>query len=330
MTLKIGSLFSGYGGLDLAVQQVYDAEPAWHVEFDAAPSKILAHHWPHVPNLHDVTTVDWAQVEPVDILTAGYPCQPFSTAGERRGTDDDRHLWPHVATAAEALRPALIVLENVRGHLTLGFDTVLTDLDVLEYDAAWTIYPASAAGAPHRRDRLFILATRRSTSDPRSHHPRREALGCGIRSVRDSRVPGAHAPGRHHAGGSRLLPTPVVTDRTGTRNETAGRRPGAKFASGRTLSDVVRLDAWDEYAGPMNHWAAVTGHAAPEPTEPGRDLPRLAPAFSEWLMGLEPGHVTGVPGLTRKQQLTALGNGVVPQQGAAALAHLHTIRSTNP
>ena len=330
MTLKIGSLFSGYGGLDLAVQQVHDAEPAWHVEFDAAPSKILAHHWPHVPNLHDVTTVDWAQVEPVDILTAGYPCQPFSTAGERRGTEDDRHLWPHVATAAEALRPALIALENVRGHLTLGFDTVLADLDVLGYDVAWTIYPASAAGAPHRRDRLFILATIRSASDPGSHHPRRETLGRSTRPVRDSRVPGTHPPRRHHAGGPRLLPTPVVTDRTGTRNETAGRRPGAKFASGRTLSDVVRLDAWAEYAEAMNHWAAVTGHAAPEPTEPGRDLPRLAPAFSEWLMGLEPGHVTGVPGLTRKQQLTALGNGVVPQQGAAALAHLHTIRSTNP
>ena len=330
MPLRMGSLFSGYGGLDLAVQQVYEAEPVWHVEFDDAPSKILAHHWPHVPNLHDVTTVDWAQVEPVDILTAGYPCQPFSTAGERRGTEDDRHLWPHVAAATKALRPAEIVLENVRGHLTLGFDTVLADLDVLGYDVAWTIYPASAAGAPHRRDRLFILATIRSASDPGSHHPRRETLGRSTRPVRDSRVPGTHPPRRHHAGGPRLLPTPVVTDRTGTRNETAGRRPGAKFASGRTLSDVVRLDAWAEYAEAMNHWAAVTGHAAPEPTEPGRDLPRLAPAFSEWLMGLEPGHVTGVPGLTRKQQLTALGNGVVPQQGAAALAHLHTIRSTNP
>ena len=122
MSLCIGSLFSGYGGLDLAVAAHYGASVAWHVEYDAAPSKILAHHWPDVPNYGDVTGVDFGAVEPVDILTAGYPCQPFSHAGNRKGTDDERHLWPHVLRVIGEMGPRLAILENVRGHLTLGFD----------------------------------------------------------------------------------------------------------------------------------------------------------------------------------------------------------------
>ena len=117
MPLRIGSLFSGYGGLDLAVQQVYEAEPVWHVEFDDAPSKILAHHWPNVPNLHDVTAVGWEQVEPIDILTGGFPCQDVSVAGRRAGmTDGTRSgLWSHMAHAIDVLRPQLVVIENVGG-----------------------------------------------------------------------------------------------------------------------------------------------------------------------------------------------------------------------
>lgn len=128
--------------------------------------------------------------------------------------------------------------------------------------------------------------------------------------------------------GGRLLPTPVVTDRTGTRNETAGRRPGAKFASGRTLGDVTYLDAWGEYGHAISRWEHILGRRAPDPTEPGKTRPRLAAKFVEWLMGLDDGHVTGV-GLTRNQELKALGNGVVPQQGAAALRHLDQIRRTS-
>lgn len=95
--MKIGSLFSGYGGLDMGVQMVFhNAEPAWFVENDQGPARILAHHWPGTPNLGDVTSVDWSAVPPVDILTGGYPCQPFSTAGKRQGETDERHLWPHV------------------------------------------------------------------------------------------------------------------------------------------------------------------------------------------------------------------------------------------
>ena len=129
--------------------------------------------------------------------------------------------------------------------------------------------------------------------------------------------------------GGRLLTTPVVTDSFGARNETSGREEGSRHHSGRTLGDVTYLDAWGEYGSAIARWEHVLGRPAPAPTEPGKTRPRLAPRFVEWLMGLDDGHVTGV-GLTRNQELKALGNGVVPQQGAAALRQLHDIRHLNP
>ena len=156
----VGSLCSGYGGLDLGLALALgDVEVAWHVEYDPAPSKILDHRFPGVPNHGDVKMTDWTQVEPIDWLTAGYPCQPFSHAGKRAGADDPRHLWPGVAHAISVLRPRHCLLENVAGHLSLGFDTVLGDLAALGYDARWGVVRASDAGAPHGRARVFIVAT---------------------------------------------------------------------------------------------------------------------------------------------------------------------------
>ncbi|MGW7001343.1 DNA cytosine methyltransferase [Streptomyces sp. NPDC054933] len=117
-TPRIGSLCTGYGGLDEAVRQVYGGETVWHADIDPGASAILAHHWPTVPNLGDLTTTDWHQV--VDtfgrphIVTGGYPCQPFSDAGLRKGTEDERHIWPHIAHALRVLRPRLVVLESAR------------------------------------------------------------------------------------------------------------------------------------------------------------------------------------------------------------------------
>ena len=400
MPLRIGSLFSGYGGLDLAVQQVYEAEPVWHVEFDDAPSKILAHHWPNVPNLHDVTAVGWEQVEPIDILTGGFPCQDVSVAGRRAGmTDGTRSgLWSHMAHAIDVLRPQLVVIENVGGlfsakaasvmepHpwclgsdgagsdtvLLRAIDAVLSTLSELGYDAEWTALRAADVGAPHGRLRVFITAhpsgggsggwaTLPLTGG--TGEPDAATLGADGRPDAPGRTPGltllptpvsqpsGNSPEEHlrkkpgrkvvtdlsiiaenglFGTGGRLLPTPVVTDSFGARNETSGRKEGSQHHSGRTLGDVAWLDAWGEYSPAIHRWERIIGRAAPDPTEPGKKRPRLASRFVEWLMGLDEGHVTDTPGLTRAEQLRALGNGVVPQQGAAALAHLHTIRSTNP
>ena len=134
----------------MAVEEVFDATPTWFMENDDAPSRVLAHHWPDVPNLGDVTTIDWTTVEPVDILTGGYPCQPFSTAGHRKGTNDERHLWPYVRRAIRYLRPQLTILENVPGHLTKGFDQVLGDMAEDGLHVRWTCLQASSIGAPPR------------------------------------------------------------------------------------------------------------------------------------------------------------------------------------
>ena len=154
----LASLCSGYGGLDLAVEQVVG--PVVHrcfVEFDKHPSAILAHHYPGVPNLGDVKALAWA-APGIDILSAGYPCQPFSAAGKRKGADDPRHLWPSISAGIALSRPRVLCLENVRGHLSLGFDVVLTDLHRLGYDVRWTLLRAADVGACHGRARLFILA----------------------------------------------------------------------------------------------------------------------------------------------------------------------------
>ena len=181
--MKIGSLFSGYGGLDLAVAKVLGAEVAWHCEWDDAPSKILEKHFPGVPNYRDVSKVDFTKVEKVDILTGGFPCQDLSLAGRRAGLQDGTRsgLWSEFARAIEEIRPRLVVIENVRGLLSakasngMEYDdevvgalngrsaltaigAVLGDLADLGYDAKWTGIRASDAGAPHQRFRIFITA----------------------------------------------------------------------------------------------------------------------------------------------------------------------------
>lgn len=155
--MKIGSLCSGYGGLDMAVEAFYGAETAWMCDIDRYASIVIKERW-GVPNLGDMKQVDWSNVEPVDILTAGYPCQPFSTAGQRKGSADERHLWPHIKEIISHLQPSRVILENVRGHLTLGFKEVLQDLTEIGYDARWAIVRASDVGAPHQRARLFVIA----------------------------------------------------------------------------------------------------------------------------------------------------------------------------
>lgn len=187
--MKIGSLFSGYGGLDLAVEKLFGAKVAWVVEWDKAPSKVLAHHYPDAPNYHDVSKVNWAEVEPVDILTGGFPCQDLSMAGKRQGLKEGTRsgLWLEYANAIEQLKPKYVIIENVRGLLSgkansdveqcpwcmgttddeptmRALGTVLASLAELGYDAQWHMLRAADAGAAHNRERVFILAHANDTN----------------------------------------------------------------------------------------------------------------------------------------------------------------------
>ena len=157
MTYTVGSLFSGIGGLDLGLERA-GMKVVWQSEIDPFACKVLKKHWPEVVNHGDIKQIDWGTVEPVDIICGGYPCQPFSTAGKRRGTNDPRHLWPWVRTAISELRPQYAILENVRGHLTMGGLQVVGELAEIGYDAEWRVISAAGVGAPHRRERVIILA----------------------------------------------------------------------------------------------------------------------------------------------------------------------------
>jgi DNA (cytosine-5)-methyltransferase 1 len=155
--LTVGSLFSGIGGMDLGLERA-GLKVIWQSEIDPYCCKVLKKHWPEVPNHGDIRTIEWERIKRPDVICGGYPCQPFSAAGKRRGEQDPRHLWPLMLDAIRHFRPRYAVMENVRGHLSLGFGTVLGDLANLGFNAEWQVLPASAFGAPHRRDRLFIVA----------------------------------------------------------------------------------------------------------------------------------------------------------------------------
>jgi DNA (cytosine-5)-methyltransferase 1 len=157
MTLTVGSLFSGIGGLDLGLERA-GMNVIWQSEIDPYACRVLKKHWPEVPNHGDIKQIDWSRVERPAVICGGYPCQPFSTAGNRKGEEDPRHLWPWVRQAISELRPRYAILENVRGHLSLGGTTVIADLAAIGYDAEWRIVSAASVGAAHRRDRIIIVA----------------------------------------------------------------------------------------------------------------------------------------------------------------------------
>jgi len=187
----------------MGVQAALGGHVVWHSEVDEAASKVLAYRYPGVPNLGDITRIDWAGVPAVDVLCGGFPCQDVSAAGKRAGIHHSTRsgLWAYFADAIDVLQPALVIIENVRGllsataHRDMEFNdpivgngsgrpvlraagAVLGDLADLGYDAAWTTLAAAAVGAPHRRERVFVLAADTKHSSPGGRWPRcGEAIG---------------------------------------------------------------------------------------------------------------------------------------------------------
>ncbi len=163
-------LCSGIGGFALGFEWAGLSKPVLFCDIEPWSRKVLAKHWPDVPIAEDVKELanDPARLVPdCDILTAGYPCQPFSVAGKQRGAEDDRHIWPQIFTIVQAKRPAWCVFENVSGHISLGLNQVLSDLeDKAGYAVQTFVVPACAVNAPHRRDRLWIIAHTNSHGQP--------------------------------------------------------------------------------------------------------------------------------------------------------------------
>ncbi|PPS86448.1 DNA cytosine methyltransferase [Streptomyces sp. MH60] len=160
--MPILSLCSGYGGLDLAVEALTGDKTAYVAEVDEAAAKVLAHRFPHAPNIGDITTYDWTQlVGQVDIIAAGFPCQDISNAGKREGIHGKRSgIYVNVIEAIRVLRPRLVFLENVAAIRSRGLWQVVADLAAIGYDLRWTCLRASdeSVGLAHHRDRWFAVA----------------------------------------------------------------------------------------------------------------------------------------------------------------------------
>lgn len=156
--MTFGSLFAGIGGFDLGLERS-GLTCKWQVEIDEFCFSILERHWPTVTRFRDVRDVSQRTLETVDCVCGGFPCQPVSSAGRQQGASDSRWLWAHVTRVVDELRPRFVVLENVCGLFETGLGSLcVTDLAAMGYDAEWGVFPASAFGAPHRRNRVFLVA----------------------------------------------------------------------------------------------------------------------------------------------------------------------------
>jgi DNA (cytosine-5)-methyltransferase 1 len=162
--MRHGSLFSGIGGFDLAAQWL-GWENVFHCEWNPFGQRVLKHYWPNADSHHDITKTNFTQyANRIDILTGGFPCQPYSSAGKRKGKEDERHLWPEMLRTIREVAPRYVVGENVLGLTNwdggIVFDEVHTDLELAGYEVAAVVIPAAAVNAPHGRDRVWFVARR--------------------------------------------------------------------------------------------------------------------------------------------------------------------------
>jgi len=167
-SFRHGSLFSGIGGFDLAAEWM-GWENVFHCEWNDFGKKVLKHYWPNSISYHDITKTDFSvHRDTIDILTGGFPCQPYSAAGKRLGKEDERHLWPEMLRAIREIQPLWIVGENVLGLVNwnggMVFEEVQADLEVEGYEVQPYVLPAAAVNAPHRRDRVWFVAHAISSS----------------------------------------------------------------------------------------------------------------------------------------------------------------------
>lgn len=303
------SLFSGIGGLDLAAEMA-GFRTVGQCEWADYPTKVLEKHWPDVPRWRDIRTLTGGSffertgLQTVDVVSGGFPCQPFSCAGKRRGTEDDRYLWPEMLRVISELRPTWVVGENVAGIINMALDTALADLEGEGYATGTLVLPACGVDAPHRRYRVAIVG-----------YAQHDGLSAPAQ------------PGGAAATGGDLVQRPEAAGeppRAGVRGngaalvDAAGVRQQGQRSSGEQISGT-RPEA-GKPQGRGNVLARCGNRCA---TQPG--LGGVVDGLSAWLdRGMSaPGYwmpePDGVPRITQKREhrsdrLKCLGNAVVPQQ----------------
>jgi DNA (cytosine-5)-methyltransferase 1 len=262
--MKHGSLFSGIGGFDLASEWM-GWENVFHCEWNEFGKKVLHHYWPNAESFDDITKTDFTKyANKIDILTGGFPCQPYSQAGQRKGKEDERHLWPQMLRAIREIKPKYIVGENVFGLLNwnggMVFDEVHSDLELEGYEVQAVVIPAAAVNAPHGRDRVWFVATNTQFKSQGSDGGTNDETEGNIRRGNEGNVFGtlrgdgviADTNGISNWGKSKQSPATHKQGRSGKTNTGIGNEGEQQFVrdiTGEGLdsnTDSVRLQHTEE------------------------------------------------------------------------------------
>ena len=313
MTLKVLDLFSGIGGFSLGLERTGGFETVAFCEIEEYPRRVLAKHWPDVPCHKDVKELTADAVGHIDLICGGYPCQPFSQAGQRRGAEDDRHLWPEVKRLVASIRPRWCLFENVAGHISMGLDEVLSDLESEGYTAWTVVIPACAVDAPHRRDRVWIMAHTESIG---------HGQGGGERNIHKTdggqvgeRGPIIASTGEQPQDTSKVAANPKGAGAGENKRGVRGLSERCcEWTEGMGQEDVAHAN------GDRTQRGAEQGCNGGDGTKPGNQQPERLRGIpggrnrgkAEWLPEPCVGRVAhGVP--RRVDRLRCLGNAVVPQ-----------------
>lgn len=309
--MNCGHLFNGIGGFALAAHWI-GWNNVMHCEIDLFCNRVMNHHFPKSKQHEDIRTTDFTIYGgQLDILTGGFPCQPYSTAGKRLGKEDDRHLWPHMLRAIREIQPRWIVGENVRGLVSwnggLVFDEVQSDLETAGYEVLPFLLPAAGLNAPHRRDRIFFVA-HRTDAGPESlrRSGQDEVYGSGIVAN-----PAMFRCEGDVSEGQAIQRTEQTLGKTGTSNSEDGAATDS-VGSGVKQSHRSGESKLNHKSIPKCDWAQF-------PTQPpvcGRNdglslgLARLAVQSKGGRRILSPVQSYGK---WRNEALKAFGNAIVPQ-----------------
>ena len=325
--MRHGSLFSGIGGFDLAAEWM-GWENVMHCEWNEFGQKILKHYWPNATSYGDITKTDFTiHRGQIDILTGGFPCQPYSTAGKRLGKEDDRHLWPEMLRAIREIKPRYIVGENVSGLLSwnegLVFNEVQTDLEAEGYEVQPVLLPACAVNAPHRRDRVWFVA-QYSECFTNGEHNRRKSQREGLGMERNKLV---------QKGRIKSPINTIASNNTGTNTYTKSEQSKRLQSEQREISQP-KQGKFRGNGSEMESKRNVTNTKCKRQQEQGQPERSLhKEADREWtaswsyddgrwptqspICRRDDGISSGLDGITfpkwRQESIKAYGNAIVPQ-----------------